>query len=386
MELGCRLPPIFMPFVMSNTAKRFVQTQLARTEVEIGGDRPWDVQVHNESLYGRVLSQGTLGLGESYMDGWWDAEALDQFLFKLITANIQDNFPKDLALIASVLKGKLLNMQRLRVTEVGEKHYDIGNDLYTAMLDKRMIYSCGYWRDASDLDAAQEAKLDLICRKVGLQPGMRILDIGSGWGGFLQFAAERYGVSGLGVTVSKEQAALANERTAHLPVETKLLDYQALDGQFDRIISIGMFEHVGYKNYRAYFEKAASLLAPDGLMLLHTIGGHSSTSHGDPWSEKYIFPNGMLPSIAQIGKAIEGLFVMEDWHNFGADYDKTLMAWHANFEAAWPRLKDHYDQRFYRMWRYYLNVFAALFRARNISLWQVVLSPRGVPGGYASLR
>ncbi len=375
-----------MPFVMSNTAKRFVQTQLARTEVEIGGGRPWDVQVHNESLYGRVLSQGTLGLGESYMDGWWDAEALDQFLFKLITANIQDNFPKDLALIASVLKGKLLNMQRLRVTEVGEKHYDIGNDLYAAMLDKRMIYSCGYWHNASDLDAAQEAKLDLICRKVGLEPGMRILDIGSGWGGFLQFAAERYGVSGVGVTVSKEQAALANERTAHLPVETKLLDYQALDGQFDRIISIGMFEHVGYKNYRAYFEKAASLLAPGGLMLLHTIGGHSSTSHGDPWSEKYIFPNGMLPSVAQIGKAIEGLFVMEDWHNFGADYDRTLMAWHERFVAAWPRLRDQYDERFYRMWRYYLNVFAALFRARNISLWQVVLSPHGVPGGYTSVR
>jgi cyclopropane-fatty-acyl-phospholipid synthase len=375
-----------MPFVMSDTAKRFVQTQLARTEIEIGGSRPWDVQVHNERLYGRVLSHGTLGLGESYMDGWWDAEALDQFLFKLITANIQDNFPKDLALIGSVLKGKLLNMQRLRVTEVGEKHYDIGNDLYAAMLDKRMIYSCGYWHNAGDLDAAQEAKLDLICRKVGLQPGMRILDIGSGWGGFLQFAAERYGVSGVGVTVSKEQAALANERTAHLPVETKLLDYQALDGKFDRIISIGMFEHVGYKNYRAYFEKAASLLAPDGLMLLHTIGGHSSTSHGDPWSEKYIFPNGMLPSIAQIGKAIEGLFVMEDWHNFGADYDKTLMAWHERFVAAWPQLKDQYDERFYRMWRYYLNVFAALFRARNISLWQVVLSPRGVPGGYTSVR
>ncbi|GLQ12294.1 cyclopropane-fatty-acyl-phospholipid synthase [Devosia yakushimensis] len=375
-----------MPFVMSNTAKRFVQTQLARTEVEIGGERPWDVQVHNESLYGRVLSQGTLGLGESYMDGWWDAEALDQFLFKLITANIQDNFPKDLALIGSVLKGKLLNLQRLRVTEVGEKHYDIGNDLYAAMLDKRMIYSCGYWHNANTLEAAQEAKLDLICRKVGLEPGMRILDIGSGWGGFLQFAAERYGVSGIGVTVSKEQAALANERTAHLPVETKLLDYQALDGQFDRIISIGMFEHVGYKNYRAYFEKAAHLLAPGGLMLLHTIGGHNSTSHGDPWSEKYIFPNGMLPSIAQVGKAIEGLFVMEDWHNFGADYDRTLMAWHERFVAAWPRLKDQYDERFYRMWRYYLNVFAALFRARNISLWQVVLSPQGVPGGYTSVR
>ena len=215
---------------------------------------------------------------------------------------------------------------------------------------------------------------------------MRILDIGSGWGGFLQFAAERYGVNGIGVTVSKEQAALANARTAHLPVETRLLDYQALDGQFDRIISIGMFEHVGYKNYRAYFEKAASLLVPDGLMLLHTIGGNTSQIHGDPWSEKYIFPNGMLPSAAQIGKAVEGLFVIEDWHNFGADYDTTLMAWLEKFEAAWPELSSKYDQRFYRMWRYYLTMFAAVFRARHTNLWQVVLSPRGVVGGYSSVR
>ncbi|WP_332687297.1 cyclopropane fatty acyl phospholipid synthase [Devosia sp.] len=371
---------------MSKSAKRFVLNQLEKAGVTLNGADPWDPHVHNDGLWARLLRDGTLGLGESYMDGWWDAEELDQCLFRLINASIQDAFPKDLAEMWSVARGRLLNLQRLRVTEVGEKHYDIGNDLYAAMLDKRMIYSCAYWKDARDLDAAQEAKLDLICRKLGLVPGMHILDIGSGWGGFLKFAAERYGVSGLGVTVSKEQAALANERTAGLPVETKLLDYQALDGQFDRIISIGMFEHVGYKNYRAYFEKTASMLAADGLFLLHTIGGHHSTTHGDPWSEKYIFPNGMLPSIPQIGKAIEGLFVMEDWHNFGADYDKTLMAWHARFEAAWPQLSASYDARFYRMWRYYLNVFAALFRARNISLWQVVLSPHGVSGGYASIR
>lgn len=372
---------------MSETAKRFVIGQLEKAGFILNGPHAWDPQINNDALWARLLRDGTLGLGESYMAGWWDAPALDQFLFKLITAKVQDAFPRDLAVMWSVARGRLLNMQRRRITEVGEKHYDIGNELYAAMLDTRMIYSCGYWKDADDLDAAQVAKLDLICRKIGLQPGMRILDIGSGWGGFLQFAAERYGVSGVGVTVSKEQAALANERARGLPVETLLLDYQALDGQFDRIISIGMFEHVGYKNYRAYFEKAASLLRPDGLMLLHTIGGHSSTTHGDPWSEKYIFPNGMLPSIAQIGKAIEGLFVMEDWHNFGADYDRTLMAWHARFEAAWPGLKgEKYDERFYRMWRYYLNVFAALFRARNISLWQVVLSPAGVPGGYSSVR
>ncbi|MHA6689315.1 cyclopropane fatty acyl phospholipid synthase [Devosia sp. A449] len=372
---------------MSQSAKRFVVSQLDKAGITPNGDRPTDPQIHDERLWARLLRDGTLGLGESYMDGWWDAPELDQFLFKLMNAHIQDAFPKDLAELWSVARGKLLNLQRLHVTEVGEKHYDIGNDLYAAMLDSRMIYSCAYWRDAGDLDAAQEAKLDLICRKMGLMPGMHILDIGSGWGGFLQFAAERYGVSGVGVTVSKEQAALANTRTAGLKVETKLLDYQALDGQFDRIISIGMFEHVGYKNYRAYFDKAASLLKPDGLMLLHSIGGHHSTTHGDPWSEKYIFPNGMLPSVAQIGKAIEGLFVMEDWHNFGADYDRTLMAWRDNFDAAWPELiSEQYDERFRRMWRYYLSVFAALFRARNISLWQVVLSPKGVPGGYVSIR
>jgi cyclopropane-fatty-acyl-phospholipid synthase len=372
---------------MSESAKRFVLGQFDRAGIALNGPDPSDPQVHDDRLWGRLLRDGTLALGESYMDGWWDAAALDQFLFRLVNSHIQDAFPKDLAEMWSVARGRLLNLQRLHVAEVGEKHYDIGNDLYAAMLDRRMIYSCGYWKHADTLDAAQEAKLDLVCRKLDLQPGMHILDIGSGWGGFLKFAAERYGVSGLGVTVSKEQAALANERNAGLPVETRLLDYQALDGQFDRIVSIGMFEHVGYKNYRSYFEKAASLLKPDGLFLLHSIGGHSSTTHGDPWSEKYIFPNGMLPSIAQIGKAMEGLFVMEDWHNFGADYDRTLMAWRDRFDAAWPRLEgEKYDQRFMRMWHYYLSSFAAMFRARKLSLWQIVLSPQGVPGGYVSLR
>lgn len=279
------------------------------------------------------------------MEGWWDTQALDQTLFRFARANIQDAFPRDLPLLFSIVRGRLLNMQRLKIREVPEKHYDMGNDLYEAMLDKRMIYSCGYWKDATTLDEAQEAKLDLICRKIGLQPGMRVLDIGSGWGGFLQFAAERYGIEGLGVTVSTEQAALANERTRGLPVKTRLMDYQALEGTFDRVVSIGMFEHVGYKNYCAYFETARRLLVDDGLMLLHTIGGNISTTHGDPWAEKYIFPNGMLPSVSQIGTATEGLFVMEDWHNFGADYDRTLMAWLHNFDTAWPRFSARYDER-----------------------------------------
>ena len=372
---------------MTKPAKHHFSSLLEQAGIEIGGSRPWDVQVHDERLYGRLLAYGTLGFGEAYMDGWWDAEALDQFIFKLLDFGIYEHLKPDLGLVISALRGRLANLQRSKLTEVAEKHYDIGNDLYEAMLDKRLIYSCGYWAGASSLDEAQEHKLDLICRKVGLRPGMRVLDIGSGWGGFLRFAAERHGIEAVGITISREQAAYAEAHRGTLPVETRLMDYMDLDGQFDSIVSIGIFEHVGYKNYRAYFEKAKSLLAPDGLFLLHTIGNNLSTTHGDPWSEKYIFPNGIVPSARQITGASEGVLVMEDWHNFGADYDRTLMAWRDRFDTAWPDLEgEKYDERFRRMWRYYLSVFAALFHARNISLWQVVLSPRGVAGGYQSIR
>jgi cyclopropane-fatty-acyl-phospholipid synthase len=371
---------------MSTRTKTFISDLLQRYDIQLGGQRPSDLTVYDDKLFDRVMTQGTLGLGEAYMDGWWEAPALDQFLYRLLVNNVKANLPIDFSLMWSMLRGKLLNLQRLRVREVAEKHYDIGNDLYSAMLDPRMIYSCGYWKEAKTLAEAQEAKLDLICRKAGLEPGMRILDIGSGWGGFLKFAAERYGVEGLGITISKEQAAWANAHADGLPIETQLMDYMAVEGKFDRIISIGMFEHVGYKNYRPYMEKVRSLLVDDGLFVLHTIGGNVTQTHGDPWSEKYIFPNGMLPSQKQVSEASEGLFVMEDWHNFGADYDRTLLAWYDNFEAAWPSLKDKYGDRFYRMWRYYLLSFAATFRARYTQLWQVIYSPRGVPGGYTSIR
>ncbi|WP_204569914.1 cyclopropane fatty acyl phospholipid synthase [Arsenicitalea aurantiaca] len=333
-----------------------------------------------------VIAHGALGLGEAYMDGWWDSPALDQMIHRVLRADLPSRIRPDGAVLASMLRGALLNPQRRHAFEVAERHYDLGNDLYAAMLDPLMVYSCGYWKDAHDLASAQVAKLDLVCRKMGLTPGMRVLDIGSGWGGFLRHAARHYGIAGTGVTVSREQAAFADAHREGLPIETFLMDYQDLEGRFDRIVSIGMFEHVGHKNYRAYLEKARSLLAEDGLMLLHTIGGNLTTTHGDPWLEKYIFPNGMLPSQRQIGQAAEGLFVVEDWHNFGADYDPTLMAWHDNFERAWPQLEGRYGARFRRMWRYYLLSLAAVFRARRAQLWQVVLSPEGVPGGYISVR
>ncbi len=371
---------------MAKGAEGFIAHLLDKADITIGGSRPWDIQVHDPRLFGRVLTRGSLGLGEAYMDGWWDAEAIDEVVYRILAARIQHEIPFDFSLLFSYLRGTLTNLQRWRAFEVGEKHYDIGNDLYERMLDRRMIYSCGYWKHADDLDAAQEAKLDLICRKVGLEKGMRVLDIGSGWGGFLKFAAERYGIEAVGITVSREQAAYAIEQAGDLNIEYLLMDYHKLEGRFDRIVSIGMFEHVGYKNYRAYFAKARELLVDDGLFLLHTIGGTLTARSGDPWAEKYIFPNGMLPSIKQIGAAIEGQFIMEDWHNFGADYDRTLMAWHANFIAAWPELKDRYSERFFRMWRYYLLIFAAVFRVRYTHLWQIVLSKDGVQGGYRSIR
>ena len=371
---------------MSAKFKSFITDLLSQMDIEVGGSRPWDIQVHDDRLYSRVMTQGSLGLGEAYMAGWWDSPALDQFLYRVLTGQLHKKMKFDVALALLTIKGIVFNPQRLRVREVGERHYDIGNDLYRRMLDPRMIYSCAYWRDADNLADAQEAKLDLICRKIGLKEGMRILDIGSGWGGLLKFAAERYGVSGIGITVSKEQMTLANDTRGTLPIETHLMDYMDLDGQFDRIVSVGMFEHVGYKNYRPYFSKVHELLPDDGLFLLHSIGGSLTRRSGEPWLEKYIFPNGMLPSPKQITATVEGKLVMEDWHNFGADYDRTLMAWHENFEAAWPEFSDAYGERFYRMWRYYLLMSAAVFRARWVHLWQIVYSKDGLRGGYTSIR
>ncbi len=359
---------------------------LAEADVRIDGGRPWDLQVRHPDVLSRILARGSLGLGESYMDGWWDCEQVDEFISRVLRAQLHRRVGHPGELVA-LLKAKLVNLQSTtRSWQVGREHYDLGNDLYERMLDPTMAYSCGYWAAAGTLEQAQEAKLDLICRKLGLQPGMRLLDIGCGWGSLMRFAAKHYGVECIGLTVSKEQAKWGAEKAAGLPVRFELTDYRLFnpDGseRFDRIASVGMFEHVGQKNYRGYFAVARRSLKEDGLFLLHSIGKNESGGAIDPWINKYIFPNGSLPSMQEIAAASERDFVIEDWHSFGADYDRTLMAWHARFEAAWPELLPRYGPRFYRMWRYYLLCCAGTFRARDNQLWQVVLSPRGVSGGY----
>jgi cyclopropane-fatty-acyl-phospholipid synthase len=359
-----------------------IEHLLSLAGVVLNGNRPWDIHVQNDKFYSTVMRSGSLGLGETYMDGWWDVAQLDEFICRLLKAEI-DTKVNSLQDIMNYVGALLINLQSPeRSYEVGRKHYDIGNDLYEHMLDKRMIYSCAFWKNASTLDEAQEAKLDMVCRKLELKPGMRVLDIGCGWGGMAQFAATNYGVEVLGVTISKEQAFLASERCQGLPIEIRLQDYRSIDDTFDRVLSLGMFEHVGYKNYRTFMDKVRNLLTEDGLFLLHTIGSNSSRKTTDCWIHKYIFPNAMLPSAKQISRSLEGLFVLEDWHNFGADYDKTLMHWFDNFRSSWNILKKDYDQRFFRMWKYYLLSCAGSFRARSNQLWQIVLSPSGIPGGY----
>lgn len=366
--------------------RKKIKNLLSLANVEIQGDRPWDIQIHNPKTYSRVLAQGSLGFGESYMDGWWDCERLDEFFYRVLKAELDARI-KRWADYYEIIKAKIYNLQRpSRAFQIGEHHYDIGNELYRHMLDKHLIYSCGYWKKASNLDEAQEAKLDLVCRKLDLQSGMRLLDIGCGWGGTARFAAENYGAEVLGITVSKEQVAFGKELCRGLPVEIRLQDYRGLKGTFDRIVSIGMFEHVGCKNYVAFMKVVRRCLKKDGLFLLQTIGGNRTVSGCDPWIEKYIFPNSVLPSAEGISEATEGLFVLEDWHSFGADYDKTLMQWFHNFNDSWAVLKKTYDERFYRMWTYYLLSCAGSFRARKNQLWQIVLSPEGLPGGYLSPR
>jgi len=358
---------------MPSSITQTIKNSLADADITINGSRPWDIQVHNDKLYSRVLRQGSLGLGEAYMDGWWDAESLDDFYYHILASRLEEKFSNGLKWVAMSIAQRLFNYQgRGRAFVVGEKHYDLGNDLYLAMLDKRLTYTCGYWPDAHNLDEAQVAKLDLVCRKLNLKPGQRILDIGCGWGSFMKYAAEKYGVEVVGLTVSKEQVALGQTLCAGLPVEFRLEDYRVVRGEFDHVVSLGMFEHVGYKNARAFMGVARRSLKNNGLFLLHTIGWPISGKTSEPWIDKYIFPNHHLPSLAQITRAAEKIFIVEDIQNFGADYDKTACAWFQNFNQNWPALKTRYDERFYRMWKNYLLLIAALARARQIQLWQII--------------
>lgn len=372
----------------STAAADKVTEIFALAGIEIGGNRPWDIQVHDERFYQRLLSYGGLAAGESYMDGWWNAEALDEMCTRVHRANLSEKVG-DWETIWLAWKGRLFNRQReSRSGEVAKEHYDLGNDIYEVMLDRRMQYTCGYWKNAATLDQAQENKLRLICDKIQLQPGMRVLDLGGGFGGMAHFMASEYGCRVVSYNISAEQVGFGREWCKRLPVRFEQKDYREAAHEtktFDRVVSIGLCEHIGHKNYRAFLDLSCRMLRPGGLFLLHTIGGNASYTCTDPWIDKYIFPNGVIPSVSQLGTAMEGRWVVEDWHNFGPDYDLTLVAWWQNFDRAWPVLRQKYSERFYRMWKYYLLGCAGGFRARKLQLWQIVLSKGDIPS-YTPVR
>jgi cyclopropane-fatty-acyl-phospholipid synthase len=370
-------------------AKQKVQEILALADVELNGPDPWDLQVHDERFYDRALSHGSIGLGESYMDGWWDVPQLDEFFTRVQKAELNQKV-RTFSVAWLAAKGRLLNRQTKSASaRVAREHYDRGNELYVAMLDQNMQYTCAYWPHAKKLDEAQEHKLHLICRKLYLKPGMRVLELGCGFGGLARFIAKEYGCEVVSYNISHEQINFARQFCADLPVRLEEKDYREAahePEQFDRVASIGLCEHIGPKNYRSFLELAHSKLKNGGLFLLHTIGGNKSLTATDPWIDKYIFPGGVCPSIPQLAAAMQNLWVMEDWHNFGPDYDRTLMAWWENFDKHYCTLdKQKYDQRFYRMWKLYLLMSAGAFRARRLQLWQIVLS-RGNYEGYVPVR
>jgi len=379
----------FRSAVMATSTRAWFESLMEPAGITVNGSQPYDIQVHNPDLFRRVRHQGTLGLGNAYVDRWWDCDCLDEFFCRVLQSGAVRRAGLFLPQVLGTARARLANMQSIgRAFDVGRHHYDLGNDLFEAMLGPTMAYSCGYWKKAATLDEAEQAKYDLTCRKLDLREGMTVLEIGCGWGGFAKYAAETYGVKVIGLTVSAEQAKYAQILCRDLPVEVQLCDYRSFNGQVDAIVSIGMFEHVGVKNYRTYFDVARRSLKDGGLFLLHTIGNVKSTITMDPWMSTHIFPNGMLPSLRQIGEATEGRFVIEDVHNFGPYYNPTLMAWHRNFHAALDagKLSAQYDDGFARMWDYYLRSCAGAFRARDLQLYQLVLSPQGVAGGYRSVR
>lgn len=385
-----------------NKFKLLIEKLLQEADIELNGNRKGDIIVYNEDFYKTVVLGGTLALGETYMKKWWDCENLDFFFYKLVSNRekieqeirneIMNNpikyFFKNYKILLHLFLTKIMNFQtQTKSNEVIDKHYQIGDDLYKIMLDETLTYTCAYWKEADSLKKAQEQKYELICKKLKLKRGMSILDIGCGYGGFAYYASKHYGVEVYGVTLSQNQANIAMEKCKDLKVKIEVKDYRDVKGEFDRILSIGMIEHVGYKNYKSYMSIINNLLKKDGISLVHTIGIINSVTSVDPWFEKYIFPNGMLPSIAQLSSSMEDFkFVIEDVENFGWSYDLTLLEWNKNFVQNWKQIENNYSDEFYRMWQYYLLSSAGFFRSRQIHLWQIVFTKKQNPNIYESVR
>lgn len=368
------------------TLKRLVTRTFSRAGVAINGDRACDIQVLKERFYRRA-ARGPLGLGEAYMDRDWDVRSLDDLFRRVITADLGRSAIAMLNRLLLNLRARFSNLQsRRRAAAVAETHYDLDHRMYELFLGPYNQYTCCFFRDTDDLEQAEIIKLEMICDKLEIGSGDRVLDIGCGWGGFARYAASTRGCAVTGVTISQEQASCAERFTRGLPVDIVLADYRDLPervaGRFDKVLICGMIEHVGYKNYSALMQVVDTMLEDDGLFLLHTIGNADDTRVVDPWIEKYIFRNSMAPSMGQLVRSFSRRFVVHDWENYGHYYSQTLSAWQQNFERNWEAIRAlksrrPFDERFRRMWNYYLLSCKAAFDVEDLLLWQIVMGKLG---------
>lgn len=369
--------------------KSRIEKYLNDLGIAVNGDKPYDLKVHDNRLFDRILSKQSIGAGECYMEGMWDCDQLDELFYRICRKKAEKKFYSPFNTVFLNIKNTLINQQsRSKADDVANVHYNLGSTLFERMLGKSLAYTCGYWKDANTLDDAQFNKYELICKKLMLKPGETVLELGCGMGGLAKYMAEKYQCEVTAFDISPVQASYAKTLCQGLPVHIFQCDYRDTHLynlkriKFDKLVSVGVLEHVGYKNYDLFLTLCREFIKDEGIFLLHFIGSNTSIRFCEPWIDKYIFPHGMLPSLKQLSAALENKFIIEDYHNFGAYYDKTLMAWHQNLNSRWDELKSHYDERFLRMMNYYLLSCAGGFRARGMQLWQFVLTTNGMLQGY----
>jgi cyclopropane-fatty-acyl-phospholipid synthase len=358
----------------SENAEARVRDLLARAGVAVDGGRPWDIRVANPAFYRRALDGGSLAVGEAYADGWWEAERLDEFFHRVFKAGLHERLAPSPWSGWRSLAGRLFGRRgRTHAPEA------LGSDVFRAMLGRRMSGACAYWKDARALDDADEAALELACRKLELKAGMSVLDMGSGWGAFARYAAERHGVSVVGVDISQERVQLARELCKGLPVALRVQDYEEVRGRFDRVVSLGLMEHAGAGSCRAVMAAAARCLKADGVALIHTAARNRAAGPRERWPAAGVLLEDGAPALSRLAAAAEGLFVIEDVHNLGTHYAPTLLAWHENLARRWPGLSGRYGDRLYRTLTFGLLSTAGRFRARQGQLYQIVMTRPGRP-------
>ena len=362
-------------------ATRLLSNILDEAGVTLDGPEPWDPQLNDPRAVRRMIGGGSLGIGEAYMDGEWDCDRLDELARRIMLVDGVDRLLAGWRKALHLVYDKLVNRQnQQRATAVAELHYNLDARFFEQILGESMVYSCAYWRDADSLTEAQLAKLDLVCRKLDLQPNDRLLDIGCGWGSLANHAAEHYGCEVVGVSIAAEQVAFAKERFTNPKIRFVCDDYRSLPEYdlkpFDKIASVGMFEHVGTRNYETFMNIVDKQLRTGGRFLLHTILGKGQ----DPWLTKYIFPNGVLCDLQTIMKSVPTSLVLEDLQNLRSDYGKTLHAWYDNLNAAREVDERLQDDRFYRMWRFYLLTSVGGFTAGSrLQVDQMLFTKGGAP-------